>query len=60
MTTSAETEIQAFFMKSSLERAEKDQFAQDAIDELRRMNAERRLQDKRDLDAEYRNYIVPV
>lgn len=57
--TAAE-EIMAFFQRSSQERQEFEQRTLDMIEELRRGNAERRLQDKKDLDAEYRNYIVPV
>lgn len=57
--TSAE-EIMAFFQRSSQERQEFEQRTLDMIEDLRRGNAERRLQDKKDLDAEYRNYIVPV
>lgn len=57
--TAAE-EIMAFFQRSSQERQEFEQRTIDMIEDLRRGNAERRLQDKKDLDAEYRNYIVPV
>lgn len=57
--TAAE-EIMAFFQRSSQERQEFEQRTLDMIEDLRRGNAERRLQDKKDLDAEYRNYIVPV
>jgi hypothetical protein len=56
----AHRELMAFFWKASQEKAAHDQHVIDSIEELRRTNAARRAQDKRDLDEEYRNYIPPI
>lgn len=57
---STEKEIQDFFKKSTLQRIQDDRESRVAVDDLRAENARRRLQDQRDLDADYRNYVIPV
>jgi hypothetical protein len=57
---STEKEIQDFFKKSTLQRIQDERESQAAVEDLRAENARRRLQDQRDLDADYRNYIIPV
>lgn len=57
---SIEKEIQDFFSKSSIQRQQEERECRVAIEELKVENARRRLNDQRDLDADYRNYIIPV
>jgi hypothetical protein len=56
----SEREIMEFFARAAVEKAEHDFQTQENIDQLRRLNAERRAADKRDLDDEYHNYIPPI
>jgi hypothetical protein len=55
-----EKEIQEFFKASSIQRLKQDAEARIAVIELREINTQRRMQDQRDLDADYRNYVMPV
>jgi hypothetical protein len=57
---SIENEIKDFFKKSSLQRIQEERECRVAVAELRAENARRRLSDQRDLDADYRNYVIPV
>jgi hypothetical protein len=57
---SIENEILDFFKKSTLQRIQDERECRVAIEEMRAENARRRLQDQRDLDADYHNYIIPV
>jgi hypothetical protein len=57
---SIEKEILDFFSKSSLQHIQEERESRVAVEELRAENARRRLQDQRDLDADYRNYVIPV
>ncbi len=56
----ATVEMEKFYERASLQRIQDTRAVEDATTQLRAINAERRLQDQRDLDADYRNYIVPV
>jgi hypothetical protein len=56
----AAAELEKYFEQSSLQRIQQEQEIEMMIADLRTVNAERRLRDQRDLDADYRNYIVPV
>jgi hypothetical protein len=56
----AEVEIADFYKRAHLDRLQHDSDTEEAIANLRAINAERRAQDQRDIDADYRNYIVPV
>jgi Skp family chaperone for outer membrane proteins len=53
-------EMDKFYEQATLQRLQDARATEEAIADLRAVNAERRLQDQRDLDADYRNYIVPV
>lgn len=57
---SIENEILDFFKKSTLQRIQDDRACAVAVAEMGAENARRRLQDQRDLDADYRNYVIPV
>jgi len=46
--------------EATLQCIQHDEFIVKAIAELREWNAAARAQDQRDIDADYRNYIVPV
>ena len=56
----ATKELDQFYEQASIQRIQDARAVEDATSQLRAVNAERRLQDQRDLDADYRNYIVPV
>jgi hypothetical protein len=56
----AEKEIQDFFKASSIQRARQDAEMRISVIELRELNMHRRMQDQRELDADYRNYVIPV
>lgn len=60
MTSEAHKEIMQFFQKVTKERIEQEYQTNEAIDEMRRRNAEFRMENERDLAREYRNYIIPV
>jgi len=53
-------EIAKFMKEATLQCIQHDEFIVKAIAELREWNAAARAQDQRDIDADYRNYIVPV
>jgi hypothetical protein len=53
-------EMMEFFLKAHAEKAEHDQRTLENIDDLRRVNAERRAADQRDLDEAYHNYLPPI
>jgi hypothetical protein len=53
-------EMEKFYEQASLQRIQDARAVEDATAQLRAVNAERRLRDQCDLDADYRNYIVPV
>lgn len=53
-------ELEKFLKNSSLQMIVHQNEVAEAVAKLRATNAERRLQDQRDLDADYRNYIIPV
>ena len=57
---SIEKEIQDFFKESTIQRLQRDEETRQAVITLRAENARRRLQDQRDMDEHYRNYIIPV
>jgi hypothetical protein len=56
----ATKELDQFYAQASIQRIQDARAVEDATRQLRVVNAERRLQDQRDLDADYRNYIIPV
>lgn len=56
----AEVEIADFYKRAYLDRLQHGSGTEEAIADLRAVNAQRRLQDQRDLDTDYRNYIIPV
>jgi hypothetical protein len=56
----ATVELEKFYEQASIQRIQDARAVEDATTQLRTVNAERRLQDQRDLDADYRNYMVPV
>jgi hypothetical protein len=56
----ATLETQKFYEQATLQRLQQQEEVVHAIANLRALNAERRLQDQRDMDEHYRNYIVPV
>lgn len=56
----ATVELAKFYEQASLQRLQDARAVEDAATQMRAVNAEHRLQDQRDLDADYRNYIVPV
>lgn len=56
----SEQEIKKFFEQSTAQRIDADRASAGAIAELRAENARRRLQDQSVLDADYRNYLIPV
>jgi hypothetical protein len=56
----AKDEIEKWYQRASLEAMQHEKHTVEAVQDLRAVNAERRLRDQRDLDADYRNYIVPV
>jgi hypothetical protein len=56
----AEVELADFYKRAHLDRVQHDRDTEEAIADLRAENARRRLQDQRDLDADYRNYVIPV
>jgi len=56
----AKDEIEKWYQRASLDAMQHGKDTEEAIANLRAVNAERRLQDQRDLDADYRNYIAPV
>ena len=56
----ATIELEKFLAQSTVAVIEHQRFVEENTAALRAVNAERRLQDQRDLDADYRNYIVPV
>lgn len=53
-------EMEKFYEQATLQRLQDARATEEAVIHLRAVNAERRLQDQRDLDADYRNYIAPV
>jgi hypothetical protein len=53
-------ETQKFYEQATLQRLQQQEEVAQAIADLRDLNAERRLQDQRDMDEHYRNYIIPV
>lgn len=56
----SEDEITDFFKKSTIQRIQEDREMRVAVDELRAENARYRLAEQRELDDEYRNYVIPV
>jgi len=56
----ATLETQRFYEQASIQRIDHENAVAQAIANLRAINAERRLQDQRDLDEHYHNYIIPV
>jgi len=56
----ATLETQKFYEQATRQRITDARAVDEAIANLRVLNAERRLQDQRDMDDHYRNYIIPV
>jgi hypothetical protein len=56
----AEKELYELLNRANKESAQRQEEARQSVIDLRAENARRRLQDQSELDADYRNYLIPV